>query len=232
MYIVCVNTIVYLLSFSSHCVPWHSLTLFCVTTMHGFSLLYPLPLWYHSLLQCLSTTYIGGHMVYKYLKHPNPGTKPTSPSLAGRFFSTEPLGMASQDDFGFSLTDKVSVLMFHHWSSDQNLPQFSKRLHPFWSREKFLYHYSLGETVFPCLIPLDTCPFQSLSPLFHLQVPSLHRQCMSVYISLSSTSRSCDLLLLQGLKWRRPYSPYNGRLKDSAGDRQAFWNIKNEWKSS
>ena len=35
-----------------------------------------------------------------------------------------------------------------------------------------------------------------------------------------------------GLKWRRPYSPYNGRLKDSAGDRQAFWNIKNEWKSS
>lgn len=69
MYIVCVNTIVYLLSFSSHCVPWHSLTLFCVTTMHGFSLLYPLPLWYHSLLQCLSTTYIGGHMVYKYLKH-------------------------------------------------------------------------------------------------------------------------------------------------------------------
>ena len=52
-----------------------------------------------------------------------------------------------------------------------------------------------------CLSLFDTTWYLplsiSLSPLFHLQVPSLHRQCMSVCSSLSSTSRSSDLLLLQ-----------------------------------
>ena len=37
---------------------------------------------------------------------PNPGIEPTSPSLAGRFFTTEPLGKPKLKDITFRLIEK------------------------------------------------------------------------------------------------------------------------------
>ena len=96
----------------------------------------------------------------------------------------------------------VSPLKFRRSESPQILQKTSRILK---QREMFLPLF-FGRN---CLSLFDATwyPFlfeSHLSPLFHLQVPSLRGPRMSVYFSLSSISRSFDLLLLQGLKWRRP----------------------------
>ena len=45
---------------------------------------------------------------------PNPGIEPVSPALAGRFFTTEPLGKPISSSSDLYLTREVSHYLFYH----------------------------------------------------------------------------------------------------------------------